>query len=106
MRFVTIMQIGGCMNLKPLFDRVIIEPNKDENIVHGIVLPETSQERPQTGVVIAVGDGESIDNDKSEMKVKVGDKVLFNKYAGVELKLEGTAYIVMRQIDIIGVYEC
>lgn len=92
------------MKIKPLYDRVVIEPNKDENITKfGIVLPETSQERPQTGVVVAVGDGESVDNDKKGMKVSVGDKVLFNKYAGVELKLDGTTYIIMRQIDIIGV---
>ncbi len=93
------------MNLKPLYDRVVIEPNREENIVHGIVLPETSQERPQTGVIIAVGDGESVDTDKTDMKVKVGDKVLFDKYAGVELKLDGKVYVVMRQIDIIGVFE-
>ena len=93
------------MNLKPLYDRVVIEPNREENIVHGIVLPETSQERPQTGVIIAVGDGESVDTDKTDMKVKVGDRVLFDKYAGVELKLDGKVYVVMRQIDIIGVFE-
>ena len=92
------------MEIKPLFDRVVIEPNKEENMTkYGIVLPETSQERPQTGMIVAVGDGESFDSDIKEMKVKVGDKVVFNKYAGTELKIEGKAYIVMRQIDLIGV---
>ncbi len=100
-----IMCKGGNMNIRPLFDRVIIEPIREENVVHGIVLPETSQERPQVGKVIAVGDGENIDSDKREMKVSVGDKVLYNKYAGAEVKLEGKTYIVMRQIDIVGVFE-
>ncbi len=92
------------MQIKPLFDRVVIEPNKEEHMSkYGIVLPETSQERPQTGVVIAVGDGESFDCDIKEMKVKIGDKVVFNKYAGTELKIEEKTYIVLRQIDLIGV---
>lgn len=93
------------MNFKPLFDRVVVEPNQKENITNaGIVLPETSQERPQTGIVVAVGDGENLDNQKVEMKVKIGDKILFNKYSGNELKLNEKNYIVLRQIDIIGVY--
>lgn len=96
---------GGCMNFKPLFDRVVIDPQVEENVSHaGIVLPETSQERPQIGVVVAVGDGENFDCVKSEMKVKIGDKILFQKYAGNELKLDGKVYIVLRQIDVIGVF--
>lgn len=92
------------MNFKPLFDRVVIDPETETNKTSsGIVLPETSQERPQVGIVVAVGDGENMDNDKNEMKVKVGDKVVFNRYAGTELKMEGKTYIVMRQLDVIGV---
>ncbi|MBR1987565.1 MAG: co-chaperone GroES [Clostridia bacterium] len=92
------------MNFKPLFDRVVILPKTQNSVTDsGIVLPETSQERPQIGSVVAVGDGADFDGNKKEMKVKVGDEVLFNKYAGVELKLEGKTYIIMRQIDIIGV---
>ena len=94
------------MKFKPLFDRVVIKPEIEENVVRcGIVLPETSQEKPQTGIVVAVGDGENIDNDKNQMKVKNGDKVLFSKYAGVEIKLDGENYIVMRQLDILGVFD-
>ena len=93
------------MNFKPLYDRVVVWPNVEENISKsGIVLPETSQERPQTGKVVAVGDGENLDNEKVEIKVKIGDRVLFNKYSGTELKLEGKTYIILRQIDIIGVF--
>ena len=92
------------MNIKPLYDRVIISTESQENVTKsGIVLPETSQERPQYGTIVAVGDGGTFDGDKKEMKVKVGDKVVFNRYAGVELKIENKNYIVMREIDIIGV---
>ena len=92
------------MKIKPLYDRVLIEPELSENVSKfGIVLPETSQERPQMGKVVAVGDGESIDLDRCEMKVNVDDKVLFNKFAGTEIKFEGKKYIILRQIDIIGV---
>ena len=92
------------MKIKPLYDRVLIETDEEENVTKfGIVLPETSQERPQTGEVVAVGDGDNIDFDKTEMKVAVGDKVIFNRFAGVDLKLENKKYIVIRQIDIIGV---
>ena len=92
------------MNIKPLYDRVIILPESEENVTKsGIVLPSTSQDRPERGNVVAVGDGIDFDGNKKEMQVKVGDRVIFNKYAGVELKIEGKTHIVMREIDIIGV---
>ena len=92
------------MKFKPLYDRVVILP-KNQNTISssGIVLPETSQERPQVGIVKEIGDGTDFDGNKRDMKVKVGDEVLFNKYAGVELKFEDETYIVMREIDVIGV---
>lgn len=99
-----IIERGGKMNIKPLYDRVIILPESEENVTKsGIVLPSTSQERPEKGRVVAIGDGTDFDGNKKEMQVKVGDKVIFNKYAGVELKIEGKTHIVMREIDIIGV---
>ena len=92
------------MNFKPIFDRVLIKPQYDETRNStGLVLPETSQEQPQIGVGIEVGDGENFDNQKTTIKVKKGDTVVYCKYAGTELKLNGETYIVMRQIDIIGV---
>jgi len=92
------------MNIKPLFDRVIIKPENETNVTKsGIVLPQTSQERPQTGMIVAVGDGENLDGQKTEMRVKVGDKVVFNKYIGVEIKIDDVSHVVLRQIDIIGV---
>lgn len=93
------------MNFKPLFDRVVVDPEVEENISHaGIVLPQTAQERPQIGVVVAVGDGQDFDGNRSEMKVKIGDKILFQKYAGNELKIAGKVYVILRQIDVIGVF--
>ena len=94
------------MKLKPLFDRVVILPEQKENVTSsGIILPQTSQEAPQIGKIVAVGDGESLELDRSNMKVKVGDRVLYNKYAGNEIKLDGETYIVMRQIDLVGVFD-
>jgi len=94
------------MKLKPLFDRVVILPRVEESKTKlGLVLPQTSQERPEIGTVVYVGDGENFDYVKTEMKVKVGDVVVFSKYAGTELKIEEKTYIVLRQIDIIGVLD-
>ena len=93
------------MNFKPLYDRVVIDPDVEENTSKsGIVLPQTSQERPQIGIVVSVGDGDSFDGTEVKMKVKTGDKVMFEKYAGNEFKLDGKTYVVLRQIDIIGVF--
>ena len=94
------------MKFKPLFDRVVVLPETEENVsASGIVLPQTAQEKPQKGKVVAVGEGEDLDYTKCEMKLKIGDKVIFNKYAGTELKLEGKNYIILRQIDVIGVID-
>lgn len=92
------------MNLKPIFDRVIIKPDEKENITRsGIVLPSTSQERPQTGIVVAIGEGIDFDGNEIKMRVKVKDNVLFNRYAGNEIKIDGITYLVLRQIDIIAI---
>ena len=93
------------MKLKPLFDRVVILPKEENETKLGLVLPKTSQERPQIGTVVNIGDGENFDYVKTEMKVKIGDEVVFSKYAGTELKIENKTYIVLRQIDIIGVID-
>lgn len=96
---------GGNMNFKPLFDRVVIDPEVEENTIKsGIVLPQTSQERPQIGVVVAVGDGDNFDGVETKMKVQIGDKVMFEKYAGNELKMNEKTFVVLRQIDIVGVF--
>ena len=94
------------MKFKPIFDRVLIKPQENQTMSSsGIILPQTSQERPQIGVVVAVGDGENLDAVKTEMRVREGERVLFSKYAGVEIKLDDELYIVLRQVDILGVFD-
>ncbi len=95
------------LKLRPLGDRVWIEPiEREETTASGIVLPETAKEKPQEGKVLAVGPG--VRNDKGErqpLDVKKGDRVLFAKYAGTEIKHDGTKYLIMRESDILAVVE-
>jgi chaperonin GroES len=92
-------------SLKPLGDRVIVKAKeKEEMTKSGIVLPDTASEKPQEGSVLAVGPGRVLDNGKRiEMDVKAGDKVLFAKYAGTEVKLDGEDYLVIRETDLLAV---
>ena len=96
------------MNLKPLNDRVIVKPEEAvEMSKGGIILPDTaSKEKPVEGVVIAVGPGKvSKDGARVALSVKAGDKVLFSKYAGTEVKIENVTYQVMREEDILAIIE-
>jgi chaperonin GroES len=92
-------------SLKPLGDRVIVKAREKEEMTRsGIVLPDTASEKPQEGSVLAVGPGRVLDNGKRiEMDVKAGDKVLFAKYAGTEVKLDGEDYLVIRETDLLAV---
>ena len=88
------------LNIKPLSDRVLVEPVAAETqTASEIYIPETAKEKPQKGKVVAVGSG----NKDHEMTVKVGDTVLYGKYAGTELKLDGTDYLMMREDDILAI---
>tara|TARA_B100000614_G_scaffold195293_1_gene176555 strand:+ start:242 stop:520 length:279 start_codon:yes stop_codon:yes gene_type:complete len=88
------------LKIKPLADRVLIEPAKAETTtVSGIIIPDTAQEKPQKGTVVAVGDG----TKDHQMSVKIGDKVLYGKYSGTELKFEGTDYLMMRESDLLAI---
>jgi chaperonin GroES len=91
------------MNLKPLADRVVVKVlEAEETTASGIVLPDKAKEKPQEGKVMAVGTGKVLDNgSKVEMEVKVGDKVIFSRYAGTEVKVEGEEYLILRQDDIL-----
>ena len=93
------------LNLKPLADRVVVEPAPAEDkSAGGIILPDTAQEKPQQGSVVAVGPGKASDTGNLiKMNVKEGDKVLYGKYSGSEIALEGTDYIIMRESDILAV---
>ena len=85
------------MNIKPLADRVLVVPAPaEEKTIGGIIIPDTAKEKPLKGEVVAVGNG----TKDEEMIVKVGDTVLYGKYAGTEMEFEGTKYLIMRQSDI------
>lgn len=90
------------MNIKPLADRVLINPTAAEEVtVSGIIIPDSAKEKPLKGTVLAVGNG----TKDEEMVVKPGDTVLYGKYAGTEIEVEGTKYLIMRQSDILAVCE-
>ena len=88
------------LKIKPLADRVLIEPAEAETTtVSGIIIPDTAQEKPQKGTVVAVGNG----TKDHQMSVKIGDKVLYGKYSGTELKFEGSDYLMMRESDLLAI---
>ncbi|WP_138203868.1 co-chaperone GroES [Haloimpatiens lingqiaonensis] len=94
------------MNIRPLGDRVVIKRlEAEETTKSGIVLPGSAQEKPQMAEVVAVGPGMYKDGQKIEMEVKVGDKVIFSKYSGNEVKFEGEEYTILKQEDILAVVE-
>jgi len=93
------------MNLRPLGDRVVLKPvEREEKTKSGIVLPDTAKEKPQEGLVEAVGTGRLLDNGtKVPMELKIGDRVLYAKYAGNEFKLEEVEYLVISEKDVLAV---
>ncbi len=95
------------MNLKPLGDRVIVEPlEKEEQTASGIYIPETAKERPQEGLVLAVGPGRVLDDGtRSQMEVAVDNKVIFAKYAGTEIKLDDKKYLILKESDILAIVQ-
>ncbi|MDK2848038.1 MAG: chaperonin GroES [Desulfuromonadales bacterium] len=95
------------MNVRPLRDRIIVERVEEETkTAGGLIIPDTAKEKPQQGRVIAVGKGKVTEDGKVlGMDVKVGDRVLFGKYAGTEIKIAGKEYLMMREDDILGVVE-
>ena len=93
------------MNLRPLGDRVVVKPvEKEEKTKSGIVLPDTAKEKPQEGIVQAVGTGRILDNGtKIPMELKVGDKVLYAKYAGNEFKVDEIEYLIVSEKDVLAI---
>lgn len=93
--------------IRPLSDRVVVQPRETETqTAGGIVIPDTAdKDKPIQGVVIAIGNGKFIEGKLQPLQVKVGDKVLFGKYAGTNIKLDASEYLVMREEDIMGVLE-
>ncbi len=94
------------MKIRPLFDRIVIEPvDSDEKTKSGIVLPSSAQEKQQMATVIAVGPGGMIDGKEITMQIKVGDKILYSKYAGSEFKIDGKDVTILRQSDVLAIIE-
>jgi len=95
------------MNIRPLHDRIIVERLEEETkTAGGIIIPDTAKEKPQQGKVIAVGKGKKTEDGKIlPLDVKVGDKILFGKYSGTEIKLDGKEFLMMREDDVLGVIE-
>jgi chaperonin GroES len=92
------------MNIKPLGDRVVIKVIENEEMTKsGIVLPGTAKEKPMQGEVLAVGSGELVDGKRIPLELKVGDKVLYSKYAGTEVKIDGNEYLILRQNDVLAI---
>ncbi|MCM3125842.1 MULTISPECIES: co-chaperone GroES [unclassified Mesobacillus] len=93
--------------IKPLGDRIIIElVESEEKTASGIVLPDTAKEKPQEGKVVAVGTGRVLENgERVALEVEVGNRIIFSKYAGTEVKYQGTEYLILRENDILAIVE-
>ena len=90
------------MNIRPLVDRVLVEPTAAEEVtMSGIIIPDSAKEKPLKGKVLAVGNG----TKDEPMQLKAGDNVLYGKYAGTEIELEGTKYLMMRQSDVLAIID-
>ena len=95
------------MKVRPLHDRILVERLEEQEVRRGgIIIPDTAKEKPQEGKVIAVGNGKVLEDGKVRpLDVKAGDRILFSKYAGTEVKIEGEDHLVLREEDILGVIE-
>lgn len=95
------------MKLKPLQDRILVQRVEEESKTKGgIIIPDTAKEKPAEGKVVAVGNGKvSEDGKRIALEVKVGDRVLFGKYSGTEVKVDGEEYLIMREDDVLGIIE-
>jgi chaperonin GroES len=94
------------MKIRPLHDRVIVKRiEEEEKTKGGLIIPDTAKEKPQEGRVVAVGPGKQDDGKVVPMGVKAGDKILFGKYSGTEIKLDGEEHLIMKEDDILGVIE-
>lgn len=95
------------VKLRPMGDRLVVKPLARETVTKsGIVLPDTAKEKPQEGEVLAVGPGKVLDNGKrTDMEIQVGQRVLFAKYSGTEVKIDGEEYLILRESDVMGIIE-
>ena len=99
------MATATSVNIRPLGDRVVIRPaNKEEVSAAGVILPDTAKEKPQKGTIVAVGPGKTLDNGQRQaLEVSEGETVLYAKYAGTEVKLDGEEYLILSEKDILAI---
>ena len=96
------------MNIRPLYDRIVVKRIEDENekTPGGLIIPDTAKEKPQQGEVVAAGQGKRNDDGKLiALDVKAGDRILFGKYSGSDIKMDGNEYLIMREDEVLGVIE-
>ncbi len=95
------------MAIKPLADRILVKPiEQEEEKIGGIIIPDTAKEKPQEGEVVAVGPGKVLDNGQRQVpSVAIGNKILYGKYAGTEVKYQGENYLIMREDDVLAIIE-
>jgi chaperonin GroES len=95
------------MNIRPLYDRIVVKRIEEKEVVQGgIIIPDSAKEKPQQGEVVAAGQGKRLENGKVvALDVKVGDRILFGKYSGSEIKLDGEEYVIMREDEVLGILE-
>ena len=95
------------MNIRPLYDRIVVKRiEEQETTRHGIVIPDSAKEKPQEGEVMAIGKGKRLeDGNLVDLGVKAGDRILFGKYTGNEVQLDGSEYIIMREDDVLGILD-
>jgi chaperonin GroES len=101
------METNNVMNIRPLYDRIVVKRIEEQETTHsGIVIPDSAKEKPQEGEVIAVGRGRRLDNGKIvALDVKTGDRILFGKYTGNDITLDGNEYIIMREDDVLAILD-
>jgi chaperonin GroES len=95
------------MNIRPLYDRIVVKRIEEkETVMGGIIIPDSAKEKPQEGEVVAAGKGKRLEDGKLiALDVKVGDRILFGKYSGSDIKLDGEEYLIMREDEVLGVLE-
>lgn len=93
------------MNIRPLYDRIVVRRLEEQEVRQGgIIIPDTAKEKPQEGEVVAAGQGKRLEDGKIvPLDVKVGDRILFGKYSGSEIKIEGQEYVIMREDEVLGI---
>src|ERR1700730_17990859 len=101
------MEVRSIMNIPPLHDRIVVKRIEEQETTRsGIIIPDSAKEKPQEGEVMAIGKGKRLDDGKMvALDVKAGDRILFGKYTGNEIKLEGIEYIIMREDDVLGILD-